>query len=313
MKINKTSPQKNKGYTSNEIILIFIISGLIAILSAIYIKQSSNESFVAGIKDRVKLDTKKVLEILAQDIAKSKRGSMEVTPLAKSGSVKIVFQLLDSNTLMALAYSYDRPKLWRKVKGKEVLLSEIINGLKINEDFNSGEMEIEVSAAFLPEGYQNPITFSDKTFARALEQVPEDVKILTEEGVELDASSGFSATDEVQTVELDLFTQYANYTIMDLKKRHSDLEFDVEAQKKRESEVNDELTNTSPGIKRSTYPLILPGIKDTYILELAAAQPATDQKYVECIKKKIELVTNQIKMKQELKIINSIMTQREKK
>ncbi|HNY11731.1 MAG TPA: hypothetical protein PKK26_09105 [Candidatus Wallbacteria bacterium] len=312
MKKHIARHKKNKGYTHNEIILIFIITGLIVVLTTIYLKQSSNEAFVAGIKDRVKLDTKKVLEIISKDIAKSKRGSMEVTPLGKNG-VKVGFQLLEGNTLMGLVYSYDRPRLFRKIKGKEVKLSDIINGLKINEDFNSGEMEIEVSAAFLPEGYQNPITYSEKTFSRAIEQVPEDVKILTEEGVELDASSGFSDTDEAQTVELDLFTQYANYTMMDLKKRESDLEFDIEAQKKREAEVNDELTNTSPGIKRSTYPLILPDIKDTYILELASVQPATDQKYVECIKKKAELITNQIKMKQELKIINSIMAQREKK
>ncbi|HOD41697.1 MAG TPA: hypothetical protein PKW98_11150 [Candidatus Wallbacteria bacterium] len=308
----QSNPLINKrAYTQGEIIAIFIVSFLIVLLSAIYWHQSSTEKLIAGVKETVKTEAKKVVDSLVADMVKSKRGSMEVTPVGKTGA-KIAFQYFDNNTLMPIFYIFERPKLTRRVRGKDTVIGTNITGLKINEDFNTNAMEIEVSAV-ISKDLERPVSHTERGNCRMIEQIPEDVKILTEDGIELEAETAADGDEDTQSETLDFFTEYANASLVELKKRKMSLEFDIEGLKKREAETNAELTSLSPGIKHSSFPLVLPDVKDIYVLELAVKRPAIDQKYGETIQNKIQILTNQIKMKQELKVINSIIAQKEKK
>jgi 3-methyladenine DNA glycosylase AlkC len=236
---------------------------------------------------------------------------MEVTPVGKTGA-KVMFQYFDNNTLMPIIYIFERPKLTRRLRNKDTLLGNNVTGLKINEDFNTGAMEIEV-AIVISKDLERPVTHTERGSCRMIEQIPEDVKILTEDGIELEADTSADGDEEVQSATLDYFTEYANASMVELKKRKMSLEFDIDGLKKREAEINAELTSLSPGIKHSSFPLVLPDVKDVYVLELAVNRPAIDQKYSETIQKKVQNIANQIKMKQELKVINSIISQKEKK
>lgn len=299
-----------RAYTQGEVIAIFIVSSLIVLLSAVYWHQTSTEKQIAGVKDTVKAEAKKVMDSLIADMTKSKKGSMEVTPVGKTGA-KVTFQYFDSNTLMPIFYLFERPKLTRRVRGKDTVVGVNVTGLKINEDFNTGAMDIEV-ATMISKDLVHPVTHTERGNCRMIEQIPEDVKILTEDGIELEAETS-SGDEDVQSSTLDYFTEYANATVVELKKRKMSLEFDIDGLKKREAEANGELTSLSPGIKNTSFPLVLPDVKDIYVLELAVKRPAIDQKYVETIHKKIQIITNQVKMKQELKVINSILAQKDKK
>ena len=298
-------------YTQGEIIAIFIVSFLIVMLSAIYWHQSSTEKLIAGVKEAVKTEGKKIVDTLVADLVKSKKGSMEVTPVGKTGA-KVMFQYFDNNTLMPIIYIFEKPRLTRRLRNKDTLLGTNVAGLKINEDFNTGAMEIEV-AIVISKDLERPVSHSERGNCRMIEQVPEDVKILTEDGVELEADISSEDDEEAQSATLDYFTEYANASMVELKKRKMSLEYDIDGLKKREAEINAELTSQSPGIKHSSFPLVLPDVKDVYVLELAVNRPAIDQKYSEAIQKKIQNIANQIKMKQELKVINSIIVQKEKK
>ena len=300
----------NRAYTQGEVIAIFIVSSLIVLLSAVYWHQTSTEKQIAGVKDTVKAEAKKVMDSLIADMTKSKKGSMEVTPVGKTGA-KVTFQYFDSNTLMPIFYLFERPKLTRRVRGKDTVVGVNVTGLKINEDFNTGAMDIEV-ATMISKDLVHPVTHTERGNCRMIEQIPEDVKILTEDGIELEAETS-SGDEDVQSSTLDYFTEYANASVVELKKRKMSLEFDIDGLKKREAEANGELTSLSPGIKNTSFPLVLPDVKDIYVLELAVKRPAIDQKYVETIHKKIQIITNQVKMKQELKVINSILAQKDKK
>lgn len=299
-----------RAYTQGEIVAIFIVSSLIVLLSAVYWHQTSTEKQIAGVKDTVKAEAKKVMDSLIADMTKSKKGSMEVTPVGKTGA-KVTFQYFDNNTLMPIFYLFERPKLTRRVRGKDTVVGVNVTGLKINEDFNTGAMDIEV-ATMISKDLVHPVTHTERGNCRMIEQIPEDVKILTEDGIELEAETS-SGDEDVQSSTLDYFTEYANASVVELKKRKMSLEFDIDGLKKREAEVNGELTSNSPGIKNTSFPLVLPDVKDIYVLELAVKRPAIDQKYVETMHKKIQIITNQVKMKQELKVINSILAQKDKK
>ncbi len=301
----------NRAYTQGEIIAIFIVSFFIVLLSAIYWHQTSTEKMVAGVKETVKAESKRVLDSLIADMTKCKKGSMEVTPVGKTGA-KITFQYFDNNTLMPIFYIFERPKLTRRVRNKDTVVGLNITGLKINEDFNTNAMEIEV-VAVISKDLERPVSHTERGNCRMIEQIPEDVKILTEDGIELEAETSSDLDEDVQSEALDFFTEYANATIVELKKRKMSLEYDIEGLKKRESEANSELTSLSPGIKHSSFPLVLPDTRDLYVLELAVKRPAIDQKYSETIQKKLQIITNQIKMKQELRVINSIIAQKENK
>ncbi|EKD69547.1 MAG: hypothetical protein ACD_47C00079G0007 [uncultured bacterium] len=300
----------HRAYTQGEIIAIFIVSSLIVLLSAVYWHQTSTEKQIAGVKDTVKAEAKKVMDSLIADMTKSKKGSMEVTPVGKTGA-KVTFQYFDNNTLMPIFYLFERPKLTRRVRGKDTVVGVNVTGLKINEDFNTGAMDVEV-ATMISKDLVHPVTHTERGNCRMIEQIPEDVKILTEDGIELEAETS-SGDEDVQSATLDYFTEYANASVVELKKRKMSLEFDIDGLKKREAEANSELTTLSPGIKNTSFPLVLPDVKDIYVLELAVKRPAIDQKYVETMHKKIQIITNQVKMKQELKVINSILTQKDKK
>lgn len=307
----RTRLLNQKAYTQGEIVAIFIVSSLIVLLSAVYWHQTSNEKLIAGVKETVKAEAKKVVDSLVADMSKSKKGSMEVTPVGKTGA-KVTFQYFENNTLMPIFYIFERPKLTRRVRGKDTVVGVNITGLKINEDFNTGAMEIEV-AAMISKDLERPVSHTERGNCRMIEQIPEDVKILTEDGIELAAETASEGDEDAQSTTLDYFTEYANATVVELKKRKMSLEFDIDGLKKREAEVNAELTSLSPGIKNTSFPLVLPDVKDIYVLELAVKRPAIDQKYVETIHKKIQIITNQVKMKQELKVINSILAQKDKK
>ena len=301
----------NRAYTQGEIIAIFVVSFLIVMLSAVYWHQSSTEKLIAGVKEAVKAEGKKIVDTLVADMIKSKKGSMEVTPVGKTGA-KVMFQYFDNNTLMPIFYIFERPKLTRRLRNKDTLLGSNVTGLKINEDFNTGAMEIEV-AIVISRDLERPVTHAERGSCRMVEHIPEDVKILTEDGVELEADVSDEGDEEVQSATLDYFTEYANASLVELKKRKMSLEYDIDGLKKREAEINADLTSLSPGIKHSSFPLVLPDVKDVYVLELAFNSSAVDQKYSETIQKKVQNIANQIKMKQELKVINSIITQKEKK
>lgn len=302
----------NKGYSHGEIIAIVIIACLIVVLTIIYMKQSSQEAYLAGMKEKVKIEAKRVIESIAKDVSASKKGSMDIMPYGKTGA-KIVFQVLEKDTLVPVFYVFERPKLVRHDRGKEKIVGENVSGLKINEDFNTGDMEIEVSV-LVTEGVEIPVAYNDKTQAKMLNEVPEDVKILTEEGVEIDADSGGGGgTGEVESASLEIFSQYVNQSMIELKQNKIRLETEIDSIKKREFESNKNLSTATPGIKHATYPLFIPGIKDQFVLEEAAKQPAIDQKYTEHLKEKIEIVANMTKLMEELRIVNSIINQREKK
>jgi|GEM_PF-3830333 len=300
-----------KGYTHGEIIAIFIVAFLIVILSAIYWHQTSNEKKISNVKEAVKAEAKKVADSLVNDMSKSKKGSMEVTPVGKTGA-KITFQYFDNNTLMPIFYLFERPKLTRRVKSKDTVVAENIIGLKINEDFNTSAMEIDV-AIMVSKDLERPISYTEHATCRMIEQIPEDVKILTEDGQEIEAETYDEVDAEEQSATLDYFAEYVNASLMDLTKKKVGLNFDIDGLKKNENEINNELSTVSPGIKHSSYPIVLPGVKDVFVLETAAKQPAIDQKYVEIIQKKIQILSNQLKLKQELRVIMSIIAQKEKK
>jgi len=310
--INIRSRSSKKGYSNGEIIAITIISCLIVLLTVIYMKQSSQEAYVSGIKEKVKIEAKRVIDTISKDVTSSKKGSMDIVPYGKTGA-KIIFQVLDKGCLVPIFYVFERPKLVRHDRGKEKIIGEHVSGLKINEDFNTGDMEIEVSI-LVTQDLEIPIAVNDKAQAKMLNEIPEDVKVLTEDGVDVEfENGGGGGTAEVESTNLEIFSQYVNQSMIELKQNKIRLETEVESIKKREFEVNKDLSSATPGIKHSTYPLFLPGIRDQFVLDEASRQPAIDQKYVEHLKSKAEIIANMTKLLEELRIVNSIINQRDKK
>lgn len=301
--------EPQKGYTTSEIIAIFIVSSLIVILSLMYFHQSSTEKTIKNLKEKVQIQAKNTLNIITSDLSKSKKGSMEITPYGKSGA-KITFQYLENQTLMPLIYLFNKPKLIRSLKGKDTVICENISGLKINEDFNTGLMEIEVAVVI---NYNEQIiSHSERGSCSMLDSVPENVQMISEEGIEITANDPTLAIgDASSSSTFDYFTEYVNTPVLDLKKRKYEIEYELERLAKKESEINSQLGSLSAGIKNTTFPLVLPNVKDNYILELASNRPAVDQKYVEIIKEKILIIDNQFKLKQEIKVIDNILKQKE--
>ncbi|MEZ7893072.1 MAG: hypothetical protein QMC67_15135 [Candidatus Wallbacteria bacterium] len=319
-----------RGYSSVEIVAIVVIVVLIVALSLIYMKQSSDDALTSDAKERVKAETAKIIETISKDITRAKQGSMEITPIGKN-KAKISFLVLQKNELVQVSYFFEKPNLSRKEPGKpEVKQSNIISGLKINEDYSSGEMELEV-AVLISSGLEKPIGFSDRVYLRMLSEVPAGVKIVHDDGNEntgaeavkdekspdakLNLASSASAAKGDQkekspenVLEEELFDQYIKQGIIELKKKKVSLEYELEMLKKKEAAINRELLVNAPGMLNETYQLVLPEVSDVAILDDASKKAGVDSGYVEKIRSKMDLMIAKTRYIKELRVVSTVLS-----
>jgi hypothetical protein len=257
------------GYSVKEMILITINTTFIVLLLAYYWQTTGIEAQRKRAELQVEKDTKIIVEQLMKDIKLANKHSIEMVLISeKPPTVKISMQIYleAENKMVPVTYYMLKSNFSRIFRRKKKVLSTVLFNLIIQNDPTSGEFQLEATCLTAVEGLEGHIVFTSRNSVRPLEAVPEDVIVETEEGLEVDTSSGDEETADGESA-IDMYLKYSEMPIIELQKEQSDINGELDTNNRGIKTVNEKLSNEIPGIKHTTLTFTLPEINDPTILE----------------------------------------------
>lgn len=303
------------GYTVGEMIGITINTLLIVVLMTVYCQSTGFEARKKRAKAQLEKEAEDIVAGIAVDLAKATRNSIEMVLVQENPpTVKISMQILimEENKIVPVTYFMMGNTLSRVMRRKKKVLTKNLYNLYMQNEPGSGEFYVEVVTRMDVEGLDFPLSAARNTRVRPLDEVPDDVIVETEEGLEVDTSLGEDAGEETEGT-IDLYLKYSESDVLALEKERSDVRVEMRNSQARLEEVNEKLSQEVPGIKHVSFQLVVPEISDVAVLENILELPTVAPEYRALIESKIQIINFLIDQRREIKIIEEILAQKKAK
>lgn len=306
------------GYTIKEMFAITINTILIVVLMTVYCQQSGTEATRKRGKAQVEHDAKIICETFVKDLTRAKRDSIDFVLIQEQPRiVKIAMQVVldDEKKLVPVTYFLTGTTFSRVMRRKKKVLTQFLQNIYPSSNPNTGEFEFQVIVGMIdPKDIDVPQQTSMTDRARPLDEIPDDITVETEEGLEVDAVSSSSSEDEndVGRGMIDLYLKYSDYDVFALEKEKSNLGLELDRNKAGETETNDKLKTEVAGFEKESYNFMMPDVRDPAILADVLNVASVDPKYKEWVAKKRTLMAFQISLRLELRVIEDVLTMKKK-
>lgn len=300
------------GYTVKDMILITLNTTLMVALLVVYCQSTGFEARKKRAKEQLEKEAENIVGGIAEDMKVATRNSIEMVLIQENPpTVKIGMQILisEENKIVPVTYFMMGTTLSRVMRRKKKVLTKNLYNLYMQNEPASGEFHIEVVTRMGVEGLDFPLSAARNTKQRPLDEVPDDVIVETEEGLEVDTSLGEDAADDAEGM-IDLYLKYSESDVLSLEKERSDVRVEMRNSEQRLANLNDKLSQEVPGIKHVSFQLVVPEITDTQVLEKIMELPTVAPDYKALIDEKIQAINFFIDQRKEIKIIEEILEQK---
>ncbi len=305
------------GYTVKEMIAITVNTLLIVALLAMYCQQTGTEATRKRAKMQVEFDAKLLMETLTADIRKAPRASLDFVLLQENPRlIKISMQVIVDleKKLVPVNYFLANTTFSRVMRRKKKVLTEHLQNLFIANNPNTGEYDIQAIVGIVKDiDFPQQTNITDR--ARPLDEIPDDLTVETEEGLEVETGVAGGREDEEGGTRsiIDLYLKYSEYDQLTLEKELSNLKMELTRNQNGEQEVNEKLKTEVAGFEREAYNFMLPDIRDPAVLAQIAEVKGLDPAYKELVEKKRTLMAFQIDLKREMRVVEDVLAQKKKK
>lgn len=306
------------GYTIKDMIIVTINTILIVILLTVYCQQTGSEATRKRAKAQVEFDAKNIMETLTADLKRATRGSLDFVLLSESPRlVKIQMQVIidEEKKLVPVSYFWQNTTFSRVMRRKKKVLSQHLHNIYLQSNPGTGEFDIQLVVAIYDKelvDLPQHTTLTDR--ARPLDEVPDDITVETEEGLEVETGSGRAAGGEDEEDSgrglVDLYLKYSEYGRLELEKELSNLKMELTRNDEGEKEIDEALRSGVAGFEREAYNYLMPDIRDPGVLAVAAATKGIDPEYVEHIERKRTLMAFKIELRREIRVVEDVLAQK---
>lgn len=307
------------GYTVKEMIAFTINTILIVILMTVYCQQTGTEATRKRAKAQVEFDAKTLMESLVADLKRATRTSLDFVLLSENPRlVKIQMQIVldDEKKLVPVSYFWQGTTFSRVMRRKKKVLTQYLQNVFLQSNPNTGEYDIQAIVGIMDKeivDFPQQTSITDR--GRPLDEIPEDITVETEEGLEVDTASGGGGEEDEEDAGrglIDLYLKYSDYDRFALEKELSNLKLELTRNDEGEKEVNDNLKNDVPGFEREAYNYLMPDIRDPGLLAVAATTKGIDPAYAEQIERKRTLMAFKIELRREIRVVEDVLAQKSK-